>query len=159
LAFDLKSWLDENAIPRLQPELRLHSVARRGSTEGDVPVAILVTALSVNSSDWPTAVARLLKKDGFAFDYLREAQFVQGENGEAVTLFGCDGRPFISPSRMLSTRLYRRTSDGIELVLDVGYQSAYPDVGPTLIRRLFSLLGEQSPVEAVWKFAAVFGGA
>lgn len=159
MTFDMKGWLDGHVVPltQLQPESKIYSFIWNGNP----PKEILVWLLANDS--WPELGKRLILEDGFRFDYLREQQMVQIENG-MVPVFGGDGAPLFSEDGMASMRLFRKEDDETLLILQLGYKyPAQPGRKPSLVAsdgvKAFFELFDESPLTVCSKYGAVFGQA
>jgi hypothetical protein len=170
-SFDMKRWLDTNVVPLTQrsPQSRIYSFIWNGNPPKEILVWLLagdepVDDVPFNPHAWPELVKRLIVEDDFRFDYLREQQMVQLENG-LVPVFGGDGAPLISKEGMASARLFRKMDDGIALILQVGCQ--YPPEGEmsagqhasAAVKTFFGLFEDENPLTVCSKYGALFGQA
>lgn len=170
-SFEMKKWLDENVVPltKRQPQSSIYSFIWNGNPPKEILVWLLVENEPTDEKPfspaaWPELVRRLLVDDGFRFDLLREQQMVQLENG-LVPIFGGDGAPLFGKEGMASSRLFRKTDDGISLILQVGCK--YPPSGEmtggqhasAAVKGFFSLFGDEDPLTVCSKYGAVFGQA
>lgn len=114
--------------------------------------------------DWPDLLRRLLDKDEFRFDYLREQQMVAIGDG-LVPVFGGDGAPLFSKDGMASARLFRKMEDGICLILQLGCKYPKTDEltpgmhASSAVKAFFKLFGDENPLTVCSKYGAVFGQA
>lgn len=147
-----------------------HDVRRAADADPDPdkkPVADSIRAnleaVEFDPAAWPRAVKRLLEEDGFRFDYLREQQMVQLENG-LVPVFGGDGAPIFGKEGTASARLFKKTEDGIGLIVQIGcHYPATDEHNPgrhaaSAVKGFFSLF-EDNPMVVCQKFGAPFGAA
>jgi len=150
-------------IPRSRPE-KIIDCAQPGcdftpeavEVIGDEMRAALAAPAEFDPALWPTVVKRLLD-DGFRFDFLREQQMVQLEDG-LVPVFGGDGAPLFAKDGMASVRLFRKMDDGISLILQVG--AKYPDgLGAAAGVKSFFGQFDTNALEVCSSFAAPFGQA
>jgi len=158
MSFELKKWLDQNVVPLLQSELQIHSFISKPGPDGIKPEKVLVWLVAKDDSSWPAIVKRLLSFPGIYFDFLRDAEVVE-LNGAKVAIFGGDGTPFIGSNCMAMTRLFHKTEDGIELLLEVGRRYSRAEAAAAAVKQFFSQFEGISPVELYSRYRPPFGTA
>jgi hypothetical protein len=167
----MKKWLDTHVVPLTQqePQSSIYSFIWNGTPPKEILVWLVVEHEPTddkpfNPAAWPELVRRLVVDQDFKFDYLREQQMVQLENG-LVPVFGGDGAPLFGKEGMASARLFRKQDDGISLILQVGCK--FPPLegmsagqhASAAVKAFFSLFGDENPLTVCSKYGAVFGQA
>lgn len=170
-SFDMKKWLDTNVVPLTQqePHSKIYSFIWNGNPPKEILVWLIVESEPTEEAPfaagaWPELVRRLIKDNGFRFDFLREQQMVQLEDG-LVPVFGGDGAPLFGKEGMATSRLFLKGEDGISLILQVGCNyPAKDDLSPgqhasAAVKGFFGLFGDEDPLTVCSKYGAVFGQA
>ena len=170
-----KEWLDNNVVPLLKENsLKIHSFIWNGNPPKDVLVWMRVTHPSMmrcemettypEPSAWGETVKKMLEA-GWHFDFTREQQLVV-VNGQNIKAFGGDGAPLFSKDGMASVRLFKKTEDGVGLILQVGCQfwdcdeHASPGaMAAAAVKGCFAQFDTDNPMEVCAKYAVPFGQA
>ena len=111
---------------------------------------------------WAETVKNLLEA-GWRFDFTREQQLVV-VNGQSIKAFGGDGAPLFNPEGLASVRLFRKTEDGVGLVIQIGCtfwetpeHESPGKMAAAAVKGFFALFPTDNPMEVCAKYAVPFG--
>lgn len=169
-----KEWLDEHVVPLLkETHLLIHAFIWNGNPPKEVLVWLRISpagddtipeGTELDPLRWASTVKKLLE-DGWHFDFTREQQLVMVD-GQSIKAFGGDGAPLFSKDGMASVRLFRKTSDGVGLIIQIGCmfwkcaEHASPGVmAAAAVKGFFELFDTDNPMEVCAKYAVPFGQA
>ena len=154
--FNLKTWLDKQAVPLLGHDLMMHSVLQNQPSASAQPESILVWLLAKEPTGWAPALKRLLEQHDFVFDFLRAPQLVGRDPTRGVTIFGGDGAPFINKSGAAMARLFRRC-DAIDLIVEIGYRFPTATAAAAAVKAFFAQFETAGPFDVIEKYKPRFG--
>lgn len=158
---DMKPWLDQHVVPLLKapqeelPPLTVHSEIHSPPDDPD----LIVVYLFAQKDTWPRHVKRLLLKEEFYWDFMREFQPAQ-INGESRVLFGGDGSPFLHDNGMVSARIFTRI-EGAGVILEVACDHSSKLFAQDDVKTLYRLFEEEDKLnfhDVMVKFTPPFGG-
>lgn len=159
----IKPWLDKHVVPLLRStlapnsqatQLRIHSEIHSPPEQFDLICVYLLAEIGT----WAHHVYRLLKENGFKWDYMRDLNKIEA-GGETRIIFGGDGSFFIHDNGMISCRLFTKIDD-IGLILEIGCQHGNPLLAKKDSTDLYNLFKEQDGLdwqEVMVQYAPPFG--